>query len=107
SAFANAALTRGERSADPADVARERDALSLDARYWSQLEVRFQHFMSDLGPSDNPDTPLEDWTLDLAALARAVFREATRASGGDSRWLMAQAIGGKTLDYRFRKRVPE
>jgi CRISPR system Cascade subunit CasA len=107
SQFASTALTTGTRSPDSTDITREREALNLEVRYWSRLEARFQQFMTELADTDDPQTPLDDWTLDLATLAREVFRDATRAAGGDSRWLMAQAAGGRTLDNRLFKRVPE
>jgi len=105
--FATTVLSKGERSPDPNDIARERAALQLDARYWSQLESRFQTFIHDLGDAEDPDVPLHKWTLALRDLARGVFVDATNEAGQSGRWLMAQAAGARTLASQFHRYIPE
>jgi len=107
SAFAAEALSLGERSPDPNDVARERAALKLDERYWSRLDVPFQQFMIGLGDQSPTDDSAIQWKRGLRDIARAVFIDATNAAGLDSRWFRAQSYGGRVLYTQLRKVLGE
>lgn len=116
--FAAEALSLGERSPDPNDIARERSSLKLDDRYWSRLDAPFQGFMIELAHDDltelvvaeDEETPRDTpwfWKVRLRDIARSVFVEATTSAGGESRWFRAQSYGGRTLDSQLRKVLSE
>ncbi|MGB3307356.1 MAG: type I-E CRISPR-associated protein Cse1/CasA [Thermomicrobiales bacterium] len=107
SAFAAEALSLGERSPDPNDVARERASLKLDERYWSRLDVPFQQFMIGLADRSPTDDSTIQWKRGLRDIARAVFIEATNSAGLDSRWFRAQSYGARVLSAQLRKVLDE
>ncbi len=76
-AYAMMRITRGTRKPDASDLNRERAALKLDERYWSQLEGRFQRFLVALSRTDEPAQPLQVWQRTIEETAKDVFASAT------------------------------
>lgn len=76
-AYAKMRMTQGVRKPDTADINRERAALKLDERYWSQLEPHFQRFLIALAGGGDPSQSLKSWQRSIEQIARDVFASAT------------------------------
>jgi CRISPR system Cascade subunit CasA len=70
--------------------------LSVERRYWSRLEVKFQGFVRDL-PQDR-QAALDDWLKTLQQTARNAFTEATEGISDPIRGLKAITLARGTLE---------
>lgn len=70
--------------------------LDVEPRYWSRLEVPFQHFMSDL-PAD-PEEAMDSWKATLQNTARRAFEEAASSFDDPLRGLKAATLARGTLE---------
>lgn len=77
--------------------------LSLERRYWSRLEVKFQHFIRGL-PHDR-QAALDDWLDTLLKIARRAFEEAANNIGDPTRGLKAATLARDTLEWGLAKAI--
>jgi hypothetical protein len=77
--------------------------LSLDRRYWSRLEVKFQSFVCDL-PQDR-QAALDDWVKTLQRTARDAFTGAAEGISDPIRGLKAITLARGTLERNMARAI--
>lgn len=100
--YASVGLTGDPKGGDSKDIASIVSRISIEQRYWSQLDRLFQAFLAELGASPNPLVPLEAWRMNLRRLCEDVFASAAGTLTGKM-WYQAQSAGGIHLAGRLNR----
>ena len=77
--------------------------MSLERRYWSRLEMKFQHFIRDL--PHECQAALDNWVDTLLKTARRAFEEAANNIGDPTRGLKAATLARGTLEWGLAKAI--